>query len=167
MRSSAGVFLGVISGLAACSGPAGASASVKGNIGGATVPTTDVIGMSSTFGSGPAAITSLSVVLTSQVGLCGRADAAIGALTVLRIGVSVAGSSAPASTYTIGGGSALVTADYDVADSGGTATGQPDTATAGSITFTSVSSSTLAGSFEFTFPDGQVSGTFNAPICKG
>ncbi len=150
------------------SGPAAGSASVHGTIGGATVQTADAVALLHTFGTGPGQETSLAVSITSAGGVCAAFQSGVrpGNLSVLGISVVQLGPSVPAASYVIGQDGGTAAATYDVTDASCVAV-SVDSANTGSITLTSVSSSSVAGSFDLSFGADHVTGTFFAPVCAG
>ena len=154
---------------AACSNSStAASATVQGTIGGSQVDTLDVYGTNATIGSDTTAITTVNVSIANRAGICGDVMAGTrpANLRLLSFAVTTQGSSTPTGQYAIGqqGTDTTTSARYEVLDGACHATN--DFATAGSVTFTTIDSGVLRGSFDLTFPDGHVTGDFTAPVCN-
>jgi hypothetical protein len=70
-----------------------------------------------------------------------------------------------ADRYTVGeSGSASLGAAYRKTDEN-CAGSLPSLATAGSVTFSEIDSSTIRGTFDLTFTNDHVTGDFTAPVC--
>ena len=159
--------------LLACSGhssgtPSTGSASVTGTVSGVVIPTNDTIGVSgTTTDNGP--LQPVAGAQLANVGnLCTILQHDGDPASSERLYVRVVGASGAiaAGTYMLNGpGGVGGAVSLLVQDQNCTPTVQ-QTATTGSVTLTTVSSSTVAGSFDVTFPTGDhVTGTFSGPVC--
>jgi hypothetical protein len=150
------------------------SGTVTGMVGGASFVTTDAVSVLVPASS--SAIGALvSVALTDFSGACEDlgtgAPPASGAVIVLTVFQGASGQ-----TYAIGGQVASVVYGAQYSSQCHTFTSGNSTSTShfavfqsaasGSVTLTTVSSATVGGSFDATFPSGDhITGTFTAPNC--
>jgi hypothetical protein len=159
--------------VAACSSSSSGSsfgpgdATVSGTIQGATVPASDVVGLYyvATFDGGVSQAQA-GVIVTNVANACGvlQAHGNPPNATSLELVVSALGSSVATGNY------AIVPQGYGASASYATVDGNcnpsfVDGATGGSITLTTVSGSTIAGTFDLTFGSDHLTGSFSAPIC--
>jgi hypothetical protein len=153
-------------GVAACgTGAQGGGASVSGVVGGAPFTARDSYatqGRSATSSGLPEA--SVTIVITDYAGACATAGAYAGGttlvLTITRQGAAVV----PGTYGADGGGGEQVSAALQRTDAQ-CHLGAVDTMSSGSVTLDSVSATEVAGSFQLTFPDGSLSGSFHAAPC--
>lgn len=158
-----------ISGVLSCGGSVErrGGATATGTVSGVSVPTTDVVGLIEPAGGG---FTLAGVAYTNVGDTCGiiQREASGGPepanTVVLSLTVQVAGSSVPAGTYSINGQPGLF-ADFVTTDANCQTHLHPNP-TSGSVTFTTISSSMVAGTFDVTFGTDRVTGTFSAPVCN-
>jgi hypothetical protein len=156
--------------LAGCrSGPASGegSAVVHGMAAGQNVVATDVVGLLGTQSADGGASSFAGVLISSAAGTCAMARqsgvrAATSNANVLEIVATAQGASLAPGTYTVGD---TGLAEYFYIGQNGDTSG---TAGGGSITFDTVSPSTLSGSFDVTLAGGNhLTGTFSGPVCSG
>lgn len=144
------------------------SASVTGTVSGHAIPTNNAVGIDGTTTiNGPVQPTA------------GARIADVGNVCTALQTNSVAASSKVLDVSVVANSGAVMPGDYKLNGAGGiggavTFTVQDQncnptlqsSATVGSVTLTTVSTSTVAGSFDVTFPTGDhVTGTFSAPVC--
>jgi hypothetical protein len=170
------VFGALALGAAACGGSSGnggsgGSASVQGQIGGGSVPTTDtigVVGTQTTGGTTPAAVAYAGVVITNVANSCALSQGHHNppSTTSLVLSVAVEGAAVPPGTYAVGA-SGKTAVDAQFVRTTATCTSESaSVAASGSVTLTTVSSTTLQGSFDITMGSGEhLSGTFTGPVC--
>ncbi len=159
------------------SGSVGSGGSSAGGSGG--VPTLTV--NDQIAGTGTAALTTggtgyiTLVGLSSATGLCSAlsADANTNFASATTFFIAVVGTSAIGpGTYDIYPSTAAMPTlpaaigGYNVTTSS-CASAATASGTSGTITIASVTSSTVAGTYDVTFPDGTMQGSFSAPICSG
>lgn len=180
------VWVGLLGGalLAGCDdGPVPASAdysvTVDGTLDGGVVTFVDVGAATGQGGGVNGVLSYAEVYVTSKAPACGWLDdtnATRADLVTLAFLVSNNGGATPApitpGVYSVGsmydqdaGINQVVQASLLVSDA--TCQGNADQyATSGSVTFTSLSSTAIVGSFNVTFQSGStLTGSFNAPIC--
>jgi hypothetical protein len=161
--------------LLACCGhsagsPGSGSASVSGSIKGITIPTNNAVGVNGTTTVNGPTQPVAGAHLANVGNICttlqmNQVPASSDVLDVSVVGATGAAAVAPG-TYKLNapggiGGAVLFT----VQDQNCVPTLQT-VATVGSVTLTTVSSSTIAGTFDATFPTGDhVTGSFSAPVC--
>jgi hypothetical protein len=180
------VRLGTIAALvlaSACTSSRGLSGSigVSGTFGGSPLNLVDVGGLASTGGTGRGVQAVAEVFATSESPACGWFDGtnvSRANLTTFSLVVAntASGSTAPpsvaAATYSVGfntnpqGVQTSVQASVTITDATCMDPTGPTFANGGSITFSSIASPMLAGTFDVTFPSGdELKGSFNAPVC--
>jgi hypothetical protein len=87
---------------------------------------------------------------------------------VLQLGASAVGSTVPLGQYVIGATPTTTAAAGFTAQDATCNPTSDEQATSGTITMTQVSTTTVAGSFDVTFANGDhLTGTFSAPVCTG
>lgn len=158
--------------IAACSGSSSStgsagSASVTGTIGGQAVPTTNVVAVVGSETNNKTTVQLDSIVLTSVSDACSflqNPTHRIPSSSTLVLAAGAIAPSVPTGTFNIG---MYGYAQYD-ADSATCVLTTSETATSGSVVLTSVSSSSIQGTFDVTMPNGDhLSGSFDAPVCTG
>lgn len=154
--------------------------SISGTVGGQSINVKDQIagGLTRTCSTSPGTIAAEFLVAFADVAnVCATAQTNSGKAnaTILTLGIFRFGSNPPPiqpGTYTISDtttrdsagnflGAGALFAKYDATCKQSFATA----ATSGTITISSISSSSATGSFDATFSTGRVSGTFDSPIC--
>jgi hypothetical protein len=155
--------------VAACSSSSGGAgsgtASVTGTIQGAAVPASDAVGLSSVASGGSEA--AVGAIITNVASACtvlqdhGNPPGA----TALIVAVSAMGGSVATGTYAVVTQGFGATASYATQDATCN-TSFSENASGGSVTLTTVSGSTVAGTFDLTFGSDHLTGSFSAPICS-
>jgi hypothetical protein len=142
---------------------------VSGTIQEAGVPATDSVGqhyvITSDAGVSQAQVGALITNVANACSVLQRQGNPPSA-TSLEIVVTALGTSVATGTYTIvpqGGYGA--TASYTTEDDDCNTT-LSETATGGTVTLTTASSSSVAGTFDLTFDTDHVTGSFSAPVCS-
>jgi hypothetical protein len=168
-------FLGILTALACGGTPgAGGTATVVGTVGGMEVPATDAIAivgpLVDTFGGFTQP--GVAVVISNKSDLCSvvesNANPPNSAELILIVGTPGAVAPGTYPTLTTAPPSettnnALVT--YEVADAA-CHVKMPHGSRSGTVVLSTVSSTTVAGSFDVTLDSGdKLSGTFRAPVC--
>jgi hypothetical protein len=162
--------------LTACGGQTtsgGLPPTVTGTVGGKPVtPALDGVGLVGAENTGGETTESYaSAVLTNLPNTCAILSAGGNPANATALTLTVVDANAPIApgTYTIDGGfshqGVQVEAQYVVQDATCTST-TTESAESGTITFSSVGGSILAGSFDVAFPSGDhLQGTFASPLC--
>jgi hypothetical protein len=166
-------FLGVLTALACSSSGGGGSATVMGTVAGMEVPTTDAVAVVGplvyTFGAftQPGVV----VVISNKNDLCSIARSTVNPpnSTELIIAVGIPQAVTPG-IYTITTSMPLETTSnallgFEAADAE-CKVASPHGARSGTITLSTISSTTVDGSFDVALDTGEkLSGTFRAPVC--
>ncbi len=166
---STAATVSILAALPACSSSSGGggdgTASVTGTIQGAAIPASDAVGLSSVAsGSSEAAV---GAIITNIASACsvlqdhGNPPSA----TALVVAVSAMGGSVATGTYGIVSQGFGATASYATEDATCN-TSFSESASSGSVTLTTVSGSTVAGTFDLTFGGDHLTGSFSAPVCS-
>jgi hypothetical protein len=175
MKRCFGLALAGAALLAACSGSTstlgggGGSAAVNGKAGGTAVDAVEAVGLVGTQMENGTTASYAGVAITNIAGTCallqrhGNPKNAQ-ALTMEVVGT---GTSIAPGTYAVGGQTTpFASAAFDAQDATCTSTTN-EQATSGSVVLTAVSSASIDGSFDLTFPGGDhLTGSFTAPVCK-
>jgi len=162
-------MVSILAALPACSSSSGGggngTASVTGTIQGATVPAGDAVGLDSVAsGSSEAAVGAIITNVASACSVLQDHGNPPGA-TALVVAVSAMGGSVATGTYSIVSQGFGATASYTTEDTTCN-TSFSENASSGSVTLTTVSGSTVAGTFDVTFGSDHLTGSFSAPICN-
>jgi hypothetical protein len=162
--------------VAACSGSTSTisggngSVSVSGTVDGMPLAVTEVVALLGTQGEGDAGNADAVVIVTNFANTCsilGHGGNPPNA-QVLEFAASTAGSVVPPGQYSIGATATTTAAAAFTADDAQCKPTSTEQATMGTITLTQVTTSTVAGSFDLTFANGDhLVGTFAAPVCTG
>jgi hypothetical protein len=175
MRRRVGAAWGTACVVIACGGHQSApgttgSASVTGGVSGNAIPTSDTIGLVGTTRDNGTTQPMAGALLANVAGLCQALQDGDtpGSSQVLSIRVIGASGAVGPGTYPLNAtGGVGGAASFLVRDQNCTPTLQ-SAATQGAVTLTTVTSDTVAGSFDVTFPTGDhVTGTFSGPVCSG
>jgi hypothetical protein len=153
---------------AACSSSSGGgtgTASVTGTIQGAAVPASDTVGLSSVASGGSEA--AVGAIITNIAGACGvlQSHGNPPSATALIVAVTAMGGSVATGTYGVVSQGFGASASYATEDTSCN-TSFSENASSGSVTLTTVSASTVAGTFDLTFGSDHLTGSFSAPICS-
>jgi hypothetical protein len=162
------VALALATGSTACGGQASSgSASVHGTIGGAPIPTTDVVGFFSTaFG-----FTTASVYFTNVRDTCGVLHRELSGgpeppnTAVLAFSVERNGTTIAPGTYDIGCPQNPFCASGFGSTDAHCAMVSQTAPSSGTITFRRVDATWIEGMFDAAFGTDRVTGTFSAPVC--
>jgi hypothetical protein len=157
-----------IAAVAACSSSSGGSsgtASVTGTIQGAAVPSSDAVGLSSVASGGSEA--AVGAIITNIAGACGvlQSHGNPPSATALIVAVTAMGGAVATGTYGVVAQGFGASASY-ATDDMSCNTSFSEGASAGSVTLTVVSGSTVAGTFDLTFGSDHLTGSFSAPVCS-
>jgi len=130
------------------------------------VPTTEAVGIAGTETQGSAEVQLAGVVITNFAGTCDLLQSPThrqANATDLMLMVGAVAPSVPAGTYPIG---SMAIAQYG-ADSATCTSTTSESARAGSIVLTNVTSTEIQGTFDVTMANGDhLTGSFDAPICN-
>jgi hypothetical protein len=162
--------------VAACSGSTstlsggGGSVSVSGTVDGMPLAVTEVVALLGSQPQGHVSNADVVVIVTNFANTCailghgGNPPSA----QVLELAASATGSTVPTGQYVIGATpTTTAAAGFTAQDATCTPTSD-EQATKGTITLTQVTDTTIAGSFDVTFANGDhLTGTFAAPVCVG
>jgi hypothetical protein len=164
------VVVVLVATLAACSSSSGGgsgTASVSGTIQGAAVPATDSVGLSSVSTQNGVSEAAVGAIITNIANACGvlQDHGNPPGATALVVAVSASGGSVATGTYGIVSQGFGATASYATQDMNCNPS-LNETATGGSVTLTSVSGSSVSGTFDLTFSGDHLTGSFSAPICN-
>jgi hypothetical protein len=150
----------------ACSSSSGGGTSgpVKGSVGGQSFSAADATGLAGQLTESTGTAYETDVVLTSWSGACSSltANSAPPSSGIVFIAVAGAGPVGPG-TYSISPGGA-VRAGF-VADDATCQVTMQDTAESGTVTYETVTSSSITGSVDAVFSSGSLQGTFTASVC--
>jgi hypothetical protein len=149
------------------------STTVTGTIGGSSIATTDTIGIQGKLNVSSGTVMGMVyeavIAITNQADACKVVTDAVNPPngTALTLVVGSATAAVGPGTYPIGQlGSGAAGISYAAQNATCVAT-ENDDAQSGSITISTATATTLAGTFEATFPSGdKVSGSFDAPVCN-
>lgn len=160
------LILALVSLTCACGGT-----TVSGTVGGHSLAAKDSVANVSTFTANDQTFNMAVVGITDFDKACSifqqkvmKANSTVLALAVFRSD----GQKIAAGTFPVSDGSTsapvLATASFGASDS--TCKGTNSSATGGSITFDSIGTDNVTGSFELYFPNGTLKGSFASPICN-
>jgi hypothetical protein len=152
----------------ACGGSVSANGTVDGAVHGAPVTVTDSMAITGLQTYGGATAQFVGAFLMNMSGACGIVERKGNPPNIKIIGVSVAASAAtiPPGTYRIGYENGIGTEVSYTSDDSTCRTTVNETANSGSVTIKQVTSTTVDGSFDATFANGDhLSGDFSAPVC--
>lgn len=177
MRTLTCALFGILAlGAAGCGGTSsggGPASTVTGQAGGQAVPTTDTVAVNVTqtlsTSTGSVTETSLEVAILNVANTCGilQRHGLPASTTALSFGVTTRAASIPAGTYSIGQTGAFQTVAAFGTTDASCQTKTNETATSGTVILTSVSATTVAGSFDVKMDNGDhLTGTFDAPVCN-
>lgn len=159
-----------VAGCSSSSNGGGGSSSVSGKAGSSSVATTDTISLVGTQTNNGVQVAFAGAFITNVSGSCAviQRNGNPRNTTALSLVVATQGASVPAGSYTVGaqGQSSAAEASYEATDSNCNKTTN-EKATGGTITLTTVSSTTVTGTFDVTFASGDhLTGNFTAPVCS-
>jgi hypothetical protein len=158
--------------LTACSSTThvgGGSGAVNGTVAGNSLAPSDTVAIIGSQNSSGVNVQYAAIVLSDVGAMCTRLTnhqaAPNGTGLALVVGTSAA--LVQPGTYTINAhGAETATAEFAKVDAKCQST-LMDAATGGTVTITTFSTSEVSGAFQLTFPDGSLSGSFDAPACPG
>jgi hypothetical protein len=175
MRVSSILFGVCLLAIPACGGSSsGGSSSVSGTAGGKSVPTTDTVGVvgtqTQTVGTQSITIAYAAVSITNVANTCSAIEGhhnPANTSSLSFVVASSAGTSIAAGTYAIGATTTTqVSANYGTTNAA-CAANIAERATSGTIKLTTVSSTTVQGTFDVTMDNGDhLSGSFTGPVCN-
>jgi hypothetical protein len=131
------------------------------------VPATDAVGLSSVSTQNGVTEAAVGAIITNIANACsvlqdhGNPPGA----TALVVAVTASGGSVATGTYDIVSQGFGATASYATQDAMCN-TSLNETASSGTVTLSSVSGSSVSGTFDLTFFSDHLTGSFSAPICS-
>jgi hypothetical protein len=141
---------------------------VSGTAGGAPLAVTDEVAFVGTGMENGVTQAYAGVFITNVAGTCGilQRGANPPSLQMLQIAVGAPGSTVTAGSYALGSSTtSTASALFQAEDATCTPTTN-EQASSGTITLSSVDGSTVKGSFDLTFANGDhLTGSFSAPVC--
>jgi hypothetical protein len=159
----------------------GGSISATGQLGGMSIPTSDVVGLIQMKGAGAATTATAEVAITDMKGTCGALQAVVAGgprlanVSVLSMLVTVQGNVVDSGSYPVLGigcapncpssATGFALAAYSSTDANCN-TVQSEPAISGTVALTSVTATEIQGSFDLGFATSDhVTGSFSAPVC--
>jgi hypothetical protein len=164
MAKRRGAFIALC--VTACSSSSGSASSgpVRGSVGGQSFSAVDATGIAGQLTVGGETAYETDVVLTSWTGACSSltADSTPASAFIAFLAVGAAGAVGPG-TYSVSS-AGTARAVFLAEDASCQATTE-DTAESGTITYETVTASSITGSVDAQFANGTLEGTFTASVC--